>query len=80
MIQYNMLDAKNNLSKICKMLVDKQEDYIIVASNGNPVAKIVPYEKEFKRKPGCLKEKYGQLCDVDWFNDDITNLFYGENK
>ena len=79
MIQYNMLDAKNNLSKICQMLKNGQEDYILIASNGKPIAKVIPFENK-KRIFGCYKNKYKKLSDVDWFNDDITNLFFGEDK
>jgi len=78
MTQYNMLDAKNNLSKICKMLINKEEDYVIIASNGKPVAKIIPYVKSSKRVAGCLKNKYKALNKIDWFNNEITELFLGE--
>lgn len=78
-IQHNILDAKNNLSKICQTLVDKKEDFILIANNGKPVAKIVPYETA-RKKPGYYKNKYKSLSNVDWFNDDATNLFYGEDK
>lgn len=57
MILYNMLDAKNNLSKICQMVVNNEEDYIIIASNGKPLVKVVPYQKEENRKLGILKGK-----------------------
>lgn len=79
MTQYNMLDAKNNLSKICKSIQKGEEDYVLIANNGEPVVKIIPYEKPKKRKAGCLinKYKYNDKA-VDWFNDDITNLFFGE--
>lgn len=80
MTQYNMLEAKNNLSKICKMLANKEDDYVIIASNGKPVAKIIPYEKPKKREFGCLKDKYAFLDDIDWFDEEITNLFLGDEK
>ena len=79
MIQYNMLEAKNNLSKICHMVKNGQEDYVLIASNGTPIAKVIPVEST-KRKFGCYKNKFKKLSDVDWFNDDITNLFYGDDK
>ena len=40
MTQYNMFDAKTNLSKIAKQLEDGEEDYVIVARNGKPLLKI----------------------------------------
>jgi len=81
MIQYNMLEAKNNLSKICKMIVDKEEDYIIIASNGKPLVKVIPYEKNTTRKPGILKGK-GHF-DYELFNSldkEIEKMFYGEEE
>ena len=81
MTQYNMLDAKNNLSKICKAIQKGEEEYVLIANNGVPVAKIIPYDEPKKRKAGCLAKKYKYKGDaVDWFNDDITKLFNGENK
>ena len=79
MIQYNMLEAKNNLSKICHMVKNGQEDYVLIASNGTPIAKVIPVEST-RKKPGYYKNKYKSLSNIDWFNDDITDLFYGEDK
>lgn len=50
MTQFNMLDAKNNLSKICRMVSSNEEDYVVIASNGKPIVKIVPYSNNKKRK------------------------------
>ena len=79
MTQYNMLDAKNNLSKICKMIVDNEEDYVVIASNGKPLVKVVPYKNNNKKRPfGTLKGiyKYDDRFDDD--NEEIIRLFEGE--
>lgn len=47
---YNMLEAKNNLSKICKLLQDGEEDYIVIANNGKPVAKVYPFSNDSKKE------------------------------
>jgi len=78
MTQYNMLDAKNNLSKICRMLNNNEEDYVVIASNGKPVAKIIPFVKGSKRVAGCLKNKYKFSENIDWFDDEIAELFLGD--
>lgn len=78
MIQYNMLNTKNNLSKIYQLLKDGHEDYVLIANNGKPIAKVVAFESK-KRKFECYKNKYKKLSNIEWFNDDITNLFYGED-
>lgn len=77
MTQYNMLEAKNNLSKICNLLINGEEDYILIAKDGKPIAKIIPYEETHRKKPGSLKNKYSYK-EVDWFDDEIENLFFEE--
>lgn len=79
MTQYNMLDAKNNLSKICKMVVEQEEDYVVIASNGKPLVKVVPYKNTNERRAfGTLKGiiKYDDRFDDD--NDEISKMFEGD--
>lgn len=79
MTLYNMLDAKNNLSKICKMVAEKEEDYIVIASNGKPLVKVVPYkESTQRRKKGILKGVFTYDDRFDDFNDEIIEMFEGE--
>ena len=40
MLQVNILEAKTEFSKLIRLLESKKEDYITVARNGKPVAKI----------------------------------------
>lgn len=79
MTQYNMLDAKNNLSKICKMVSENEEDFIVIASNGKPLVKIVPYENKNKRILGIYDGKY-KIDDklFDSYDKEIEEMFYGE--
>ena len=42
-MQVNIFDAKTDLSKLIKMLENKEEESITIARNGKPVAKLVPY-------------------------------------
>lgn len=79
MTQYNMLEAKNNLSKICRMIINQEEDYIVIASNGKPLVKVVPYDEVgSKRIFGILKDKikYDDRFDED--NEEIAKLFNGD--
>lgn len=78
MTQYNMLEAKNNLSKICQMVINQEEDYVIIASNGKPLVKVIPYKRETKRKAGILEGKFFYDDRFDDFNDEIKEMFYGE--
>lgn len=76
MIHYNMLDAKNNLSKICKMLVEKKEDFVVICSNGKPLVKVVPYEEKTKRPVGLLKGKYKYDDFFMECDEEIAKMFY----
>lgn len=75
---YNMLDAKNNLSKICKTLADGDEDFVLIANNGKPVAKVVYYNSEPKKRIGILKNKFRYTDEFDEFNDEISEMFFGD--
>lgn len=79
MTQYNMLEAKNNLSKICKMIVDKDEDYVVIASNGKPLVKVIPYCNDNVVRIGIADGKYKiDMKKFDECNDEIEDMFYGD--
>ncbi len=64
MKQVNIFDAKTELSKLIKMLESKEEDKIVIARNGVPVAQIVPYEnKDISKRLGIAKSV---LSNIDW--------------
>lgn len=46
MTQVNVLEAKNKLSALLKMLETGQEESIVIARHGHPVAKMVPIRQE----------------------------------
>ena len=79
MTQVNMLEAKTNLTKLIRLLETRQEDEILIARNGQPVAKIVKFEKQTGRI-GSASRKHRSL-DLDEFNamnEEIAKEFYGE--
>lgn len=75
---YNMLEAKNNLSKICKLLQEGEEDYIVIANNGKPVARIFPFSNDSRNRIGILEHKYQYNDSFDEYNDEINKLFFGD--
>lgn len=78
MTQVNVLEAKSNLSKLLQMLENRQEDYIMIARNGKPVAKLVRIEKPVLAKRfGAAKGKLNCADDFDWCNQQITDMFEG---
>lgn len=84
-MQFNMLEAKTNLSRIVKDIEDHRVSEVILARGGKPVAKIVPIEQPpaesrlggGKRKyPGLVSDRsilsYASLNQDD---DDIAEGF-----
>lgn len=72
-MQVNMLEAKTNLSKLVAMLDTENE--IIIAKNGLPVAKLVPYSFPQERPYGLLKGKLTVAEDFNDYDAEIEKLF-----
>ena len=78
MIQVNMLEAKTDFSKLIKMLEDKKEDFITVARNGKPVAKITLIEESpVSNRIGIAKGKFKIKGDFDADNKIIADMLSG---
>ena len=75
----NMLDAKNNLSKLVEAVESGGESEIIIARNGRPAARLVPLQSK-KRGiiPGIAKGKFVVPDSIDRDNEEIAKLFYGD--
>jgi prevent-host-death family protein len=69
----NLYDAKTQLSS----LVDKAAagEEIIIAKNGKPMAKLVPFKASIKRRPGRLKGKVWMSKDFDAPMPDVVEAF-----
>ena len=76
MTMVNMHQAKTELSKLVKMLEDKEEDCILLCRNGKPVAKIIPYERK-KHTAGLTRKDYIPMTqdEFDALNDEIAEMF-----
>ena len=76
----NMLEAKTNLTKLIKLLENKEEDEIIIARNNIPVAKLVFYEKQVNKRIGLTEGKYKSISlqEFNSLNEEIEKEFYGE--
>ena len=67
MIQYNMYEAKTNLSKICKALENKEEDLVLISRNGKPIIQLTLFNNKDRSKFfGCAK---GQFSIPDNFDE-----------
>lgn len=88
-MQVNMLEAKTNLSKLIKLLEDKEEPEIILARGGAPVAKLVPFTPpDASRRIGAGKaialamdEEFIRKLSFEALtegDEEIAAMFYGE--
>lgn len=80
MLQANVLEAKNGLSRFVRMLETGQEDCIVIARRNKPVARLVRYEGEpAPRRIGIAEGKV--LCADGWdspnVNAEVAALFQG---
>ena len=78
MNQINILDAKNNLSKLILSLEKRESDSITIARNGKPVAKLTLIDtKDAMPRIGVAKGKFAVPDNFDWCNDEIAEMFEG---
>lgn len=79
MIQVNILEAKTDFSKLIRLLETKKEDFITVARNGKPVAKITLInETPVSKRIGIAKGKFTMKGDFDADNGEIADMLMGE--
>lgn len=79
MTQINMLQAKSDLSKLIVMLENKEEDQILIARNGVPVATLSLYNPpKQKVEIGKYNGKYDVPDDIDGGNDEVIMLMGGD--
>ncbi len=63
-MQINMFEAKSQLSRLVEAALEGKE--VVLARNGRPVARIVPYRAAVpRRKPGALKGRIWMAPDWD---------------
>lgn len=78
MKRVNIFDAKTDLSKLIKQLETKEEDVIIIARNGNPVAQLVPYKvNDASNRLGACPE-LAELIDWETFDEldkEVEEMF-----
>ncbi len=78
MMQVNILEAKTDFSKLIRLLETKREDFITVARNGKPVAKITLInETPVSNRIGIAKGKFTIKGDFDADNDEIAEMMTG---
>lgn len=75
----NMLEAKNNLSKLVEAVESGGEREIIIARNGRPAARLAPLNP-VERRPllGVAKGRFVVPDNIDRDNEEIAKLFNGD--
>lgn len=78
MTKVNMFEAKTELSKLVRMLEDRQEDIIYLARNGTTVAQmtLVP-DKISPNRIGVAEGKFTIPDDFDAWDEEILSMFEG---
>lgn len=76
-MQVNMLEAKSRLSSL--IAAAEQGDEVLIARNGIPVAKIIPYQAPQVKPPGAWKGMlaYSSAWDSAQTNAEVERLFLG---
>ena len=78
MMQVNILEAKTDFSRLIRLLETKKEDFITVARNGKPVARITLInETPVSRRIGVAKGKFNVKGDFDAENGEIADMLTG---
>jgi prevent-host-death family protein len=73
--QVNMLDAKNQLSKLVKAALAGED--VVIASNGVPMVRLVPVKPRTRsRKPGAWSKL--PAAAADWDSPEFNRLIADE--
>jgi prevent-host-death family protein len=73
----NLYEAKTQLSALVDQAAAGAE--IVIAKNGRPLAKLVPYRSASRRKPGRAKGKIWIAADFDApLPKDVLDAFNGD--
>jgi prevent-host-death family protein len=76
MPSYNMLEAKNQLSKLVEAVASGATKEIVIARNGKPAARVVPISsKRATVRFGLAKGRYKIGDDIDGANAEIAAQF-----
>lgn len=74
-----MLDAKTHLSRLVDAVESGREREIVIARNGRPVARLVPYApRQQGPRIGAAAGRFEVPDDIDACNDEVAALFYGD--
>ena len=75
----NVLEAKNQLSRLLECVESGREREIVIARHGRPVARLVPLDEQpVGRRIGIAKGCFEVPDSIDEHNDEVAALFHVE--
>ncbi len=81
MYQVNIFQAKTELSKLIALLENEAEDEIVIARNGKPVARILPWiGKRADKRIGVAEGLFVAPDDFDALDEAVASLFLGAKE
>ena len=81
MNQVNIFQAKTDLSRLILSLEKREQDKIIIARDGVPVAMLSLYEPQSKKRLlGKFNGKFSLPDDLDACNDEVLELLGGTDQ
>jgi len=72
----NIHEAKTHFSKLIVDVENGRE--VVISRAGKPVARLVPIERQIRRKPGGLKGQIWIADDFDDVDEEIVAMFEGK--
>lgn len=78
-MQVNIFQAKTELSRLISLLEKKEQDQIIIARNGKPIATMTLYTPPQKKcRLGMFEGKYKLPDDINDGDEEIGKMFETE--
>lgn len=72
----NILEAKNNFSRLISQVETGEKEEIIISRHGKPVAKLVRVsEQPVERRIGVAKGQFQVPDSIDRYNEEVARLF-----
>ena len=72
----NVLEAKNQLSRLLEQVESGAESEVVIARHGRPVARLVPLvDQPVERRIGVARGRFEVPESIDEHNDEIAALF-----
>ncbi len=80
MTTVNIFRAKTTLSSLIEKLESGQEQEVIIARHGRPVARMTRLVGNPRPRIGVAKGRFKVPADIDVKNDEVLDLFTGKRR